>query len=279
MNNPLSDNPFQELSSEDLAQIFGILQNQPILLMQVDVVRSLIAQKRLEYYLSHQQIERVGNNGRDSIQNTISYNIQALAGDTQMLRPLQLIGPLRAIEKVFMSITSQTVLTIGPRSEMEIFSLYAAGFQPHNITAIDLLSYSPFVDLGDMHALPYADHSFDITILGWVLSYSKQPRQAAAEIIRCTKAGGLVAIGNDYAPPNAEDTLMGGERFHFDSTKDLLALFGDSVGQVYFQHDPDNAAAGVGKQLMVIFEIKKPPIPQVTGSGSGETDRYPTIWF
>jgi SAM-dependent methyltransferase len=279
MNNPLSHNPFQELTSEDLAQIFGILQAQPILLMQVDAVRSLIAQKRLDFYLSQQPIERVGDNGRDSIQNTISYNIQALAGDTQMLRPLQLIGPLRAIEKVFMSIANQTVLTIGPRSEMEIFSLYAAGFRPHNITAIDLLSYSPFVELGDMHALPYTDNSFDITILGWVLSYSKHPRQAAAEIIRCTKPGGLVAIGNDYAPPNAEDTLMGGERFHFDSTKDLLALFGNSVGQIYFQHDPDNAAAGLGKQLMTIFEVKKHPDSQLTSSESTELENHPTIWF
>jgi hypothetical protein len=34
-------------------------------------------------------------------------------------------------------------------------------------------------------------------------------------------------------------------------------LFGDYVGQIYFRHDPDDIGTNTGKQLMVIFEIKK----------------------
>ncbi|MEX6775731.1 class I SAM-dependent methyltransferase [Limnospira fusiformis] len=281
MNNPLSQNPFEELTSEDFSKILDMVQRHPMLLMQIDSVRALVAQKRLDYYLSQQPIERIGENGEASIHNTISYNIRSLAGDTRMLRPLQLIGPLRAIEKVFMTISNQRVLTIGPRSEMEIFSLYAAGFSPKNITAIDLLSYSPLVELGDMHTLPYPDDSFDVVILGWVLSYSKEPNKASAEILRCTRSGGLVAIGNDYAPRDIQDTLFSGERFHFENTSDLLALFGDCVGQVYFRHDPDNATAGTGKQLMTIFEIKKGKgiNPSRIGDTSNLTKTAGTILF
>ena len=38
-----------------------------------------------------------------------------------------------------------------------------------NITALDLFSYTPKFDMGDMHKMPYNNNSFDIIISGWCL--------------------------------------------------------------------------------------------------------------
>jgi SAM-dependent methyltransferase len=293
MDSILSPNPFQNLSPDDINQIFEILKSQPMLLLQIDSIRAFIAQKRLNHYLSHQKI--AFSNSRDfSIGNTAEYNARALLGDFYMLRPMQLIEPLRAIEKILTTAPHRKVLTVGPRSEMEIFGLYSVGFSPENITAIDLISYSPLVELGDMHSLPYASNSFDVIILGWVLAYSTEPHRAASEVIRCLKHGGIIAVGNDYNPANdgvnnamfSDKTLHAepveeDKKFHPETVEDLISLFGDHVGKVYFRHEPDNASLGTGKQLMAIFEIEKQSttVTEETEEIDQTSNSTQMIWF
>ncbi len=48
--------------------------------------------------------------------------------------------------------------------------------------------------LGDMHALPFADASFDEVLLLNVLSYSEQPAQAISEAARVLRPGGRLAV-------------------------------------------------------------------------------------
>ena len=78
--------------------------------------------------------------------------------------------------------------------------MIAAGFLPENIRGLDLISYSDFVDLGDMHAMPYDDNSFDVIIIGWVLGYSNDVAKVAQEILRVTRPNGVIAIGNQLTP-------------------------------------------------------------------------------
>jgi len=59
-----------------------------------------------------------------------------------------------------------------------------------NIRGLDLISYSPWVDLGDMHAMPYEDDTWDITLVSMVLTYSENPRKVVDEVVRVTKSGG-----------------------------------------------------------------------------------------
>ena len=56
------------------------------------------------------------------------------------------------------------------------------------------MSYSDFIDVGDMHAMPYEDNSFDIVMLGWVLGYSSDPRTVASEAMRVCRPGGYIAV-------------------------------------------------------------------------------------
>jgi len=73
------------------------------------------------------------------------------------------------------------ILLIGPRSETELYSVKAAGFAMENVSALDLFSYSPLITPGDMHAMPFADNSFDIVFITCVMSYSKTVSKVVSE--------------------------------------------------------------------------------------------------
>ncbi len=119
--------------------------------------------------------------------------------DLHAERSLRLIWPLAALaagDRI--DLREQKVLSVGPRTEGEIFNLVAHGFRLRNIIGLDLITYSPRVHLGDMHAMPFPNASFDVALLGWVISYSDRKSAAAAEVARVVKPGGLVAIGVEW---------------------------------------------------------------------------------
>ena len=88
------------------------------------------------------------------------------------------------------------ILSIGPRSEGEIFLLYANGFKLQNISAVDLFSYSPLITLGDMHSLKYKENTFDIVLMGWCLAYSNNKKKVLLEVNRVLKKTSSVIIGH-----------------------------------------------------------------------------------
>ena len=88
------------------------------------------------------------------------------------------------------------ILSIGPRSEGEIFFLYSNGFEFQNISAIDLFSYSPLIELCDMHNLKYDNSTFDIVLMGWCLAYSNNKKKVLLEVNRVLKKTSSVIIGH-----------------------------------------------------------------------------------
>src|SRR5690606_37555657 len=48
--------------------------------------------------------------------------------------------------------------------------------------------------VGDMHALPFGDQSFDAVLLLHTLTYSRRPKQAISEAARVLRPGGAVAV-------------------------------------------------------------------------------------
>ncbi|MBX7200320.1 MAG: class I SAM-dependent methyltransferase [Rhodospirillaceae bacterium] len=176
---------------------------------------------------------------------TIAHNrIQIDDGTfTSAPRTLRLINPLSSIHDVFTGAVNMKVLSIGPRTEMELLHLVGIGFLPGNITGLDLISTSPWIDLGDMHAMPYPDTAFDVVISGWVLAYSKNPQKAVDEMLRVVKPGGIVAIGVTYNPDAAEIEYKNeGDRIQgriFRRVAELTAMIGPRLGPIYFQHEPE----------------------------------------
>lgn len=173
-------------------------------------------------------------------------------------RPLRLIRPLSSIECVK---PNAQILAIGCRFEAELLYLVGYGYKAENIKGLDMISYSPWVDQGNMHDLSYQNDQWDVVLMGWVISYSDDPKTAADEAIRVTKNGGVIAIGlthypadqlENYRKDNPNPTNDASNRIQ--STARLLELFEGHVDQVYFSHD---VAENVRGSCMVIFSIKK----------------------
>lgn len=92
------------------------------------------------------------------------------------------------------------VLVLGPRYETELLLLDAMGFEKDKTVALDTYSYSPRVQTGDMHCMPFAAETFNAIICGWTMSYSTDPKQAASEIDRVLAPHGVILIAVDYQP-------------------------------------------------------------------------------
>ncbi len=116
---------------------------------------------------------------------------------------------LEAIKKKYLNseFKNLKILSIGPRSEGEIFNLFANGFELKNIVGIDLFSYSPFIKLGDMHNLEFADEEFDIALMGWCLAYSNNKQKVLSEVKRTLKKNGLLIIGHTVIEASDDEVL------------------------------------------------------------------------
>jgi hypothetical protein len=228
-------------------------------LLQVDLIRHFIVAARFFYFTKIvKKLRTFDLKSKEVSENTITHNLKGIR-DHAATRPLALIKPLSVIESLS---KNAKILTVGPRSEGELFSLVGYGFLPQNIRGLDLITFSPWVDLGDMHAMPYLDNSFDVVLLGWVIAYSESPEIAAKEVIRVLKPGGIVAIGVEHGGEEAEmqkkemGYVPGSGRFtnHID---DFTKYFGNNVDNIYFQHNILPERMKLKGSVLSIFSIKK----------------------
>jgi SAM-dependent methyltransferase len=193
----------------------------------------------------------------DAVKANVLHNMRSIYGANRRMNLL--LFPLAIIETL--NVDSR-ILIIGPRNEFDLYSLAGLGFRIENMVGLDLISYSPYVKLGDMHSIPFDDHAFDAVVCGWTLSYSTNPRRAALEMVRVTRPGGIVAIGVEYSNlgPEDEKKLLGYQLQEFDriekrinSTADIKTLFEGEIGHVYFEHDAplkiSHSAEGLSKTV------------------------------
>ena len=186
------------------------------------------------------------------------YSVDMLLKGRTSDRPLNLVRPLATLVPAR---DQATVLSIGCRFETELLYLVGHGFAARNIRGLDMISYSPWIDLGNMHSLPYADHSFDAVILGWVLSYSEDPRRAASQAVRVARDGARIAVGVAYYPEHdlEERARQGstlGVQNRIQTVDGLVDLFDGAVRQVLYQRDaPDPAQEDY---CAVVIEVDKP---------------------
>jgi hypothetical protein len=249
-------NPFSFVS-EDVQRYLdecfrGYHRNE---LLQIRLVRQVLARERMKHLLTQGALRRLASDGAQVAASTVDYNIEGVMASADLDRPSMMFDVIKAIGRVNKRIDSLDALSIGPRSEIEIFGMMAAGFHPDRIKAVDLFSYSPYVELGDMHRLPYPDNSFDVVFLGWVLSYSRDQATVARELVRIGRDRAIFVLAGDYSDDNRDRTTFNNETTHMQSCEQLLALFGDRVGKVYFRHDPEPPDVAM---VMTVFEIKKP---------------------
>ena len=180
----------------------------------------------------------------------IYYNIsQRYSGQ----RSSMLISPLKSLD--FLDFKKLKILSIGPRTEGEIFNLVGHGFKFKNIKAIDLQSYSKLITLGDMLDIPYEDNTFDIIICGWVISYTNNVQKAFNEMIRVSKNNALICIGiSDKESKVTEIPLS--------SSNEILSYFKNHLKEIYFKYHPQDIKNKTSRQnksfrSITVVEIQK----------------------
>ncbi|WP_454021034.1 class I SAM-dependent methyltransferase [Azospirillum sp. Marseille-Q6669] len=253
-DHPLSRNPFGSLTAKAAREIFRTLRRNPALLLETRWVRQYLARNRLNLYLDRAEDVASTPPTEKVAANTVTYNIQAVKASVEVDRPIHLIYPIVAIERVMHQVGSLKILSIGPRTEIELFALMGLGFKPENITAVDLISYSPLVEFGDMHNLPYEDEQFDVILLGWVLSYSKDMQHVANEVLRVARKGAYIAVAADWSDPKTQGGDFNFETSHIQTCDEMLELFGNDVDEIYFRHE---AKPPKRYQNMLVFDVKK----------------------
>lgn len=244
------------LSPAELAELSRISGQHFLKLFQIDELRCFLMLKRWhDFQAAGGEVVVHENASPAVIDNTIEHNFRQLGTAVAFGRPMGLLGPLLGIDQIAFHRHEVRVLIIGPRTENEILLYISHGFAPGKVRGLDLMSYSPWIDVGDMHAMPYADDSFDVVLFSWVLGYSSNQEQAVAEAVRVARPGGLVGIGEEFEPKSAEEhneMLLKEKGYTLQGTvttaaKRLIGLFGDAVEEVVFRTEPppdDRARVG-----------------------------------
>lgn len=202
-----------------------------------------------------------------SLDNTVEYNLTAfkhIQNDFSMNRMMYLIHGLLSIE--FIEKNSK-ILVIGPRTENDLLILNGYGFD--NVLGLDLISYSPNIYLGDMHAMPFNENEFDVVICGWTISYSKEPQLACNEIFRVCKNHGVVIFGFDHlSVHNLNDKREAPmQPNRINSISDIKKLFENKIEKTILEYDAEmkeltkdqiRKVSGLEASIVtIIFKISK----------------------
>ena len=240
----------------------GLIRHTLDQLVMVDLLRFFLVGLRFFWFVRVlgrlKTLDATGAVSAAVAGNTISHNLKGMV-DLAVNRSHLLVRPLSVIEALGVD---ARVLSVGPRTEGELFNLMAHGFSWARIAGLDLISYSPKITLGDMHQSGLASSAFDAVVMGWVLAYSEEPARAAAEMVRITRSGGVIAVGVEYSPKSQEQIVaeigyIPGAKARIESCAQILGYFGDAVDHVYCNHVVAPDGLGSTGALCVIFSIRK----------------------
>lgn len=250
----------QLIDDRALQRLVEELSTNRTQLFEIPTVRSLVSQWRYRDLNAAESIKFYDGEVPDVLPNTAAYNELSLRSSVGLDRGTAVIYPLRAISWIQKDIDKLKVLVVGARSEVELFALLAAGFQIQNITMVDLISYSPFVEIGDMHNLRFADDSFDLVLLAHVLSYSATRKKAAHELCRVTKPGGIVSFCEASAQLKVECTAP--DEMHISAIKysncaEVIETFAPYVGDVIFKLEPREPYDVMSARVALTFVVQK----------------------
>lgn len=247
------------INADDVNQLLKIIRSDPSSVFNIPAFRKVYAVRR---WNKHKTIKiHNEDNSSDIAPGTVSHNRREIDDGLfgSVKRTVRLLGPLSGLSPIYEMPERLKVLSIGPRTEMEIFHLLALGFRLENVHAIDLISSSEFIKCGDMHALPYSDSMFDVVISSWVLNYSTNPKKAMMECLRVSKTNGLIAVGTTHSHSQPTfiadkglelqpDAIIGST---FASTSEVLNLISDKYDyQCVFRQEP--ADLGADKMMFII---------------------------
>jgi len=112
-----------------------------------------------------------------------------------------LVFPLR-------NLASEKLLVIGPRTVQELYLCWLYGFAWRNISAIDLYSTNPKIEIMNMEAMTFGESSFDSVLSSNTLTYAKDLDGCFRGIARVLRPGGRLAFTHSYFPESDDLATM-----------------------------------------------------------------------
>jgi hypothetical protein len=141
-------------------------------------IRIIIGFFRWFYYVKILKRTKILDN-TSSIEGTLEHNLQPLKNFPLVDFTMKRMDRLLSIANTFEFLNNNSnFLIIGPRTESDIFKLKYY-FPFCKIHSIDLISYSPLIELQDAHNTNFLDNYFDCIISGWVIKYSHNKKKNA----------------------------------------------------------------------------------------------------
>jgi SAM-dependent methyltransferase len=182
--------------------------------------------------------------GSDNIgEQTVAHNLSAFMTDAAFgcgERMGLLIYPVIAFYSFETIIKyEKRVLIVGCRTEDDIYWMKSYGFS--QTLGFDLFSYSRHVLIGDIHKTDFENEKFDVVLLGWMISYSKDPEIVIKECRRILKPGGLLGIGVDHDPNQNVNGIKPPRVNTLNSSKDIINLLDSNIKhKILFEYDHYN---------------------------------------
>ena len=259
-----------------IKNLFWLLLLSTKQLLKVDLIRFIICYTRFVYYFKirrrfktfypmHYISDSMPGNKKEE-QSTVAYNASYTNLKTFFekfnqfsgYRSQRLVAALATCFSGSDQLRNKKCLSIGPRTEGEIFSLSAHGAKFKDIYSIDLQTYSPKIIPADIIALPFENNFFDCVVAGWVLPYVTEKQKAADEIIRVCKNGALIAISHSWYPEN--DQLSNGDFTNGQvvvHTEEILKFFKENIQCIIFDYDQAKIDPSQRGDLISVFKVKK----------------------
>ena len=177
-------------------------------------------------------------------------------------RPDLISRPLSCLNTVVQHGHEMDVLTVGCRTEAEIFSLVNAGFNLRKIKGVDLFSYTPLISLGDVTNLAFPANYFDLVVCGWVLEFVPGVDRAISELKRVVRPGGLIAIGGMHHPNSINMKEYSTRKQHDDrqwfcSIERIKQEFRVNDSEILFKSEIKEQDLDQRGDVVIIFEVKK----------------------
>ena len=222
--------------------------------------RPLYRRSSLPFRLAFQAVEAV-RRGKLSTYKGNGLASSYVSGHTQFTLNARGVFAYQRVYSILSNFNFDTapealrVLSIGPRTEIELYYLWLlGGFAWENIEGVDLVSWSSKIKLADMSLeLPFDDNVFDVIVASHCLEKSGNPEKTRNEIRRVVKSGGRVLVAG--SPRRAGDPLHEQvpyeARYFKEGLHGFIDLYGLSLPDIEYM----NAHSPHGWEI--IFRVKK----------------------
>ncbi len=212
-----------------------------ISILRYEKIRFFVAKKRYKYLKKNIRFIKDGSSSIGD--DTIKHNFGALDSDAAfgcggrmalLIYPVLAYYGLSTIDR-----GKKKILIVGCRTEDDILWMKSYGF--NQTKGFDLFSYSKHVLVGDIHKTDFENETFDVVLLGWMISYTKDPVTVVKECRRILKTGGLLGIGIEHNPNQINENLGTLRVNPLNSTGDIISLFDSTIKhKVLFEYDHYN---------------------------------------